>query len=152
MRAVRERRDLNFGVNFVVFSTASLLPAWAVVPIAGSAIVVLAAHVLALQQAVMPARRRRIRTANGLLMMLVASLLAYALGVAPDVGNPTTNPEAARTFLLVWSAIMALLTVVIGLAAMDVAHTARLALLARRRLREELRDGLRGTGNGHRPG
>jgi hypothetical protein len=122
---------------------ASLLPAWLVVPIAGAAILVLAAHVLALQQTPMPPRRRRIRTANGLLMMLISSLLAYALGVAPTVGNPTTNPDAARTFLFVWSAIMSLLAVVIGLAALDVAHTAKLALGARSRLRKELRSELR---------
>ncbi len=131
-------------------TAASLLPAWIVVPIAAAAIVVLAAHVLALQQTPMPTRRRRIRTANGLLMMLVASLLAYALGVAPPVGNPTTNPDVARIFLLVWSVILSLLTIVIGLAALDVAHTARLALTDRRRLREELRAGLRGTRNEHR--
>ena len=140
---------MNAAPSFAL-SIASLLPAWIVVPIAAAAIVVLAAHVLALQQAVMPIRRRRIRTANGLLMMLIASLLAYALGVAPAVGNPTTNPDAARTFLFVWSAIMSLLAIVIGLAALDVAHTARLALSARRRIRDELRSGLRGARSEHR--
>lgn len=119
---------------------SSLLPAWAVVPIAAASIVVLAAHILAIQHGPMPPRRRRIRTANGLMMMLIASLLAYALGVAPTITNPTTNPESARNFLLVWSAIMSLLSIVIGLAALDVAHTARLALTARRRLREEFRE------------
>ncbi len=120
----------------------SFLPAWAVVPVAGAAVLVLAAHVLAIQQAAMPVRRRRIRTANGLLMMLIASLLAYALGVAPVVRNPATNPEQASSFLIVWSAIMSLLTLVIAMAAMDVAFTARLALEGRRRVRDEFRRGL----------
>lgn len=134
-----------------VFLTASsLLPAWAVVPIAAASIIVLAAHVLAIQQLRMPPRRRRIRTANGLLMMLIASLLAYALGVAPTITNPTTNPESARNFLLVWSAIMSLLSIVIGLAALDVAHTARIALSARRKLRQEFRDKL-GSARDERP-
>lgn len=132
-------------MEVVPLTAASLLPAWAVVPIAAAAIVVLAAHVLAIQQSPMPPRRRRIRTANGLLMMLVSSLLAYALGVAPAIGNPTTNPEAARNFLVVWSAIMALLSLVIALAALDVAHTARLALTDRRRLRDEFRADVRAT-------
>lgn len=123
----------------VLLIASSLLPAWIVVPIAAAAVLVLAAHVLAIQHTPMPPRRLRIRTANGLLMMLVASLLAYALGVAPTVVNPTTNPNAARDFLIVWSSIMSLLTMVIGLAALDVAHTARLALTTRRKLREEFR-------------
>jgi uncharacterized membrane protein YozB (DUF420 family) len=131
------------------WTAASLLPAWIVVPVAAAAMLVLAAHVLALQQTPMPPRRRRIRTANGLLMMLVSSLLAYALGVAPTVGNPTTNPEAARTFLLVWSMIMSLLAVIIGLAALDVAHTARLALGVRRKLRDDLREGIRKAHHEH---
>lgn len=126
-------------MDIAPLTAGSLLPAWAVVPIAAAAVVVLAAHVLAIQQSPMPARRRRIRTANGLLMMLISSLLAYALGVAPTISNPTTNPEAARNFLIVWSAIMALLSLVIALAALDVAHTARLAVTDRRRLREEFR-------------
>jgi len=138
-------------VNAVALTAASLLPAWLVVPIAGAAILVLAAHVLAIQQTPMPTRRRRLRTASGLLMMLVASLLAYALGVAPTVSNPTTNPDAARNFLFIWSAIMSLLAIVIGLAALDVAHTARLALLSRRRLRDEMRSGLRAARDEHRP-
>ncbi len=133
-------------MDLLPLTSAALLPAWLVVPIAAAAVLVLAAHVMAIQQEPMPARRRRIRTANGLLMMLVSSLLAYALGVAPSVGNPTTNPDAARTFLLVWSAIMSLLAVVIGLAALDVAHTASLAVGVRRKLREELRTQLREAG------
>jgi len=137
-------------VDLITPLLASLLPVWIVVPIAAAAILVLAGHVMALQQTAMPSRRRRLRTASGLLMMMVASLLAYALGVAPTVGNPTTNPDAARTFLFVWSAIMSLLAIVIGLAALDVAHTARLALLARRKLREELRKDLRATHDEHR--
>lgn len=138
-------------MNAAALTAASLLPAWLVVPIAAAAILVLAAHVLAIQQTPMPPRRRRLRTASGLLMMLVASLLTYALGVAPTVTNPTTNPDAARTFLFVWSAIMSLLAIVIGLAALDVTHTARLALLSRRRLRDEMRSSLRAARDEHRP-
>jgi uncharacterized membrane protein YozB (DUF420 family) len=137
-------------VDPVFLTASSLLPVWAVVPIAAASIIVLAAHVLAIQQLPMPPRRRRIRTANGLLMMLIASLLAYALGVAPTITNPTTNPESARNFLLVWSAIMSLLSIVIGLAALDVAHTARIALSARRKLRQEFRDKL-GSARDERP-
>ena len=130
----------------ILVTADSLLPAWAVVPVAAAAIIVLAAHVLAMQQTPMPPRRRRIRTANGLLMMLVASMLAYALGVAPAVGNPTTNPGTAKSFLIIWSAIMSLLTLIIALAALDVAHTARLALSARKRLRDEFRAEVRAPG------
>ena len=129
----------------------AFLPAWIVVPVAGAAILVLAAHVLAIQQTPMPGRRRRIRTANGLLMMLIASLLAYALGAAPVVRNPTTNPEQARSFLVIWSAIMSLLTLVIALAALDVAHTARLALDSRRRVRNQFREGIGRARDEQRP-
>lgn len=118
-----------------------MLPAWAVLPIGGAALVVTAAHVIALQSSAMPARRRRIRTANGLLMMFVTALLSWALGVAPVVTNPAATPDAARTFLLVWSIIISLVALMVVLAALDVAFTARLALADRGRLRRELRAG-----------
>lgn len=118
-----------------------MLPAWVVLPIGCSALVVTAAHVLALQVSDAPARRKRIRTANGLLMMIITALLCWALGVAPVVSNPATTPGDTRTFLLVWSAIITLVALMVVLAAMDVAFTARLALSERGRLRRELREG-----------
>ena len=120
-----------------------MLPAWVVLPIGCSALVVTAAHVLALQVSDAPARRKRIRTANGLLMMIITALLCFALGVAPVVSNPATSPGDTRTFLLVWSVIITLVALMIVLAAMDVAFTARLALSERGRLRRELPEGSR---------
>lgn len=118
-----------------------MLPAWVVAPIGCGALILTAAHILALQNSDAPPRRKRIRTVNGLLMMLVTSLLCWALGVAPVVSNPATTPADARTFLLVWSAIIALVALMVALAGLDVAFTARLALAERRRLRRELRSG-----------
>ncbi|MBX3403591.1 MAG: hypothetical protein KF699_09305 [Phycisphaeraceae bacterium] len=127
----------------VFLAANTMLPAWVVLPIGCSALVVTAAHVLALQASDAPARRKRIRTANGLLMMIITALLCWALGVAPVVSNPATTPGDTRTFLLVWSAIITLVALMVVLAAMDVAFTARLALSERGRLRRELREGTR---------
>ncbi len=62
-----------------------MLPPWVVLPLAGLTLLVTAAHVLALQTSDLPSRRRRLRTAAGVLMMLVTGLLAYALGLGAAV-------------------------------------------------------------------
>lgn len=108
-----------------------IAPAWAVLPIALIAAGVTAWHVGALQgadaRAAMPASRRRIRTANGVVSMVAIPVLAWAFGVV--------SPEAPRSFTLAWSASAGLLGIIVLLAATDVLNTAR---LARRTLRRQL--------------
>lgn len=104
-----------------------LVSAWVAVPVAAALMFMIAGHVLALQRASseLPASRRRIRTANGLVMLVLAPLLAYALSNGPGTDQP--RPMAA-----LWLLILSMLVMVVGLAAMDVLNTVRLARAARR--------------------
>ena len=54
-----------------------------VLPLAGVVLLVIGAHVVSQQREGVPAKRRRIRTASGLLMMIVTTLLAWALAIQP---------------------------------------------------------------------
>ena len=57
------------------------LPLWAVVPPAAVVMLLLAGHIMAIADAQIEPRRRRIRSANGILMMLTTALLAHALAI-----------------------------------------------------------------------
>lgn len=122
----------------VTFST--ILPTWLVLPIAGLTMVIVAGHIMALQHADMPDRRRRLRTGNGILMLFVISLLAYALGIA-RVSNqsPMAAPQESREFVMIWLAIIGFLGLVIFLAGIDALHTFTGNLKQRAALRAELR-------------
>lgn len=121
----------------VLFQSTILSP-WLVLPLAGVALVVIALHVLAQQRPDVPDKRRRIRTASGLLMMIVTGLLAYALGIDPSDVRPATRPEHAQSFLLIWLTIIGLVGIIVVLAALDALHTAALAVSERRRLQESI--------------
>lgn len=108
-----------------------LVTAWVVLPMAAITLLVLAAYASSLQSGDVPPKRRRIRTANTLLMMFTTPLLAYAFAIL--------TPASVRLFLLTWLAISGLLGIMIMLAAMDAIHSTRLHREQRRRVRESLR-------------
>ncbi len=99
-------------------SSQPLAPRWVVLPMAAMTLVILAAHVMAIRVAPMPDSRRRIRTANGVVMMLLVTVLAYAIGVA--------TPALPGGFTLGWLAAVGLLVVVMGLSLLDMLNTFRL--------------------------
>lgn len=103
----------------------SIVPFWLAMSVASVSMLVLAAHLVALNRAAMERRRKRIRLASGFLMMVIVPLLAYGFGVAR-----TSEP---RAFVYVWTIIPALLLMVILLAVADMLHT---VWLGRRRQRE----------------
>lgn len=109
---------------------------WATVPIVSLAIILVAAHVLAIQRVPMPSSRRRIRTANGLLMLVALPLLAYAACVA--------TPADKRVFVLAWMSVMILVSMVLVLALLDVANNIRLFARARAELDRMAARGLAG--------
>lgn len=125
-----------------LLGAGSILPGWIVGPVAAVMLVAIAAHVLAMHATPMPVRRRRIRTVNGLLMMLVTALLGYALGGLPQVQRPIAAPAETKLFLLVWFTIIGLVGMIVMLAAMDSLHTLVLGMSTRKRLRQELRQRL----------
>lgn len=117
---------------------SAMLSAWLVVPLAGATMLAIAIHIVGLQSPSVPPRRRRIRTANGLIMLVLTALLAYALGVEPE---PVTGvaSQSGRSFLMLWLIILTLLAMVMLLAALDMAHTVLLGVADRRALRRTLR-------------
>lgn len=127
---------------------STILPGWLVLPAATITLLVIAAHVVATgsagEERGLPVRRRRLRIANGLLMMFVTALLAYALGVAGVIEDPTARPDQTRRFVLVWMSIVGLVCLVVALACADALATVAHAWSVRRALRQELRHTLAG--------
>jgi|GEM_PF-1285983 hypothetical protein len=99
---------------------------WLVLPLTAVVMLLTIWHVLAIQRTAMPASRRRIRTASGLLMLLLFAALTFALAGAPI--------SERRLFVLSWLAVLGLVMLVLMLAAMDMANTVRLSGRLRRQL------------------
>ncbi len=107
-------------------SVQPLAPLWFVAPMAVAAFLVVAAHLLACLHADMPPSRRRIRLANGSLILVTLPLLAYALClVAPSQGRP---------FVIAWTLLAGSTTLVMALAWLDLANNLRLAARERQAL------------------
>jgi hypothetical protein len=108
----------------------ALLPAWGVLPVCALLMLVVAGHIEVTRAATRPESRRRIRIANGWVMLVTLPLLASGFSLL----DPDTQ---RRTFVLVWAASVWLLGVALLLAVVDVINTVRIT----RRDREELRRG-----------
>jgi hypothetical protein len=119
----------------------TMLPAWFVFPLAALAIVVLAGHLMIIaRDATMPPSRRRIRTVTGVLMMAITPLAAYAFALTPV--------NEARTFVLIFAAVVGLLGIVIMLAGIDIANNVRLHRLEQKQVRRKLAELRRQGGSG----
>ncbi len=106
-----------------------VLPPLAVLPVAILAVLVIAAHLAALHaDHTVAISRKRIRTANGVVMLIASIVLAYAFAYAP-VADP------AR-FAIAWGAAIMLLAVVLALSSIDAINNVRLSRLQRRRVRK----------------
>lgn len=120
--------------------TNTVFTPWLTIPIAGILMLIVGAHIGAIQESDQPASRVRIRVANGWVMLLLLPLLAAGFGVIDPDGRP-------RLFYLTWTMALGLLMVCVFLAVLDVVNTVRLAQSARRsiardaaaRLADELR-------------
>lgn len=110
-----------------------LVPIWVSGPMAMVTLVVVAAHLIALRTADMPESRRRIRTANGWLMMVAAPVLVVAFSVV-QTGSP-------RPFALVWGVAIMLLCLVLAMAFLDVANNLRLTRIQQRTMRRSMGGG-----------
>ncbi len=121
----------------IYLADSTTLPMWAVLPLGVVTMLIIARHVMLLQDAPMPASRRRIRTANGLLMMGVTALLVYGLGVMRTGPTAAASINEVRAFVTVWSVIAGLMPIVIGLAMLDAMNNVRLHVAERRGLREQ---------------
>lgn len=106
----------------------SLAPSAFVIPIAFVAMALLTVHVVAVQLREPWGLRRRIRSANGLLMLVLVAVLAYALGIA--------SPSNPRPFVLAWMSVVGLVGLVLVVAVADAAATVRSHRARLRRIRE----------------
>lgn len=109
------------------------LPPAVVLPAAVGVVAIVLWHLLRLRRTRMPPSRRRIRTANGVLMLLVAPLFAVGAGVLD-------HEQHTRAWVLTWLAVLALVWMCIVLALLDILNTMRLTAAHRRRARGLLHD------------
>lgn len=111
-------------------NTSPLLPSWVVLPVAVVLLLIVAVHLLVVLHAPMPASRRRIRLANGWIMLLLVPLGAAAFGVV--------TPSDPRTFVLVWSLVIFMLVMLIVLATIDIVNTGMIYRRERGNLRHSI--------------
>jgi phosphatidylglycerophosphate synthase len=112
-----------------VSGSGPIIAWWISVPLAGLLMAVIVAHVMSLQRPEVPASRRRIRSAAGVLMLLLTPLLAFALS-HPIASRP-------RSMAIAWLGVVVLLAVIVGLAWLDAFNNLRLYRKAKRLLLEE---------------
>lgn len=109
-----------------------VLPAWMVVPPALILVIAVGSHMMAMRESPMPESRKRLRTANGVVMMLTAPLTAYAFCAV--------SPQDPRFFVLTWAAVLGMVGIVIALAVADIVNNLFLARQHTRALRAHLRE------------
>jgi len=110
-----------------------LAPSWIVLPLAMSALLVVAAHLTVLREHArgrMPESRRQIRMITGWVSMFTIPLLAYGFGIV----SPTQENE----FLTAWLAIIGLLAAIVLMACVDALNSIRLARLQTKELHDQL--------------
>lgn len=113
-----------------------LLPSWVAALVAMPTLVVVAGHVLAIHRvrggsSGMPESRRRLRLANGGLMLVAIPVIAFAFGYA--------TPAEPKLFMSLWLVAMWLLGLIVVLAGVDAMVTARIAKRERAQLRKSIR-------------
>ncbi len=101
---------------------------WIAVPAAAATLAVVGAHLAVLRDAPIPPSRKRIRTVNGWLMLLLTPTLAYATSVA----EPAAGQGRQRVFVFAWLVVLGLLALVVMLALVDAVNSVRLHRRGRR--------------------
>lgn len=112
-----------------------VLPMWLVIPVTLALMVIVASAIVSAAKATNPSSRRRIRLANGWVMLLTMPLAAAGFSLIDSSAQP-------RLFVKVWILTIGLICISIVLAILDMLNTARLARLAHRRLRRSFRHSL----------
>lgn len=91
--------------------------------------VIVAVHLVSTEQSDQPASRKRIRIANGWVMLIVIPLLAAGFSLIDHQTSP-------RGFVLTWLGATGLLLVTVILALADIFNSIRIARISRKRLRD----------------
>ena len=108
-------------------ANSSVLPAWFVIPLAAVVMLIVAAAITSAAKHTTPASRRRIRIANGWVMLLITPLAAFGFGLIDSSAQP-------RLFVKVWILVIGLLCITVALAILDMINTARIAKISNQRL------------------
>lgn len=106
-----------------------ILSAWIVIPLAIVVMLFIAGHIFAIHTVPMPPSMRRIRTANGLVMLGLTPLLAFGLCMS--------RPDNQKLFVVVWLLIIGLVAIVLLMAGLDMVNNLRLYSHSRRQLSRE---------------
>lgn len=105
-----------------MLSDAPVAPAWLVLPMAVSAVLIVLVHLSALHDRAhnthIPLSRRRLRTAGGVVTLITIPVLAYAFGIA--------TPVDAKGFTMSWAASVGLLGMIVIVAGLDALNSIRL--------------------------
>lgn len=110
---------------------SGVLPAWLVIPSAVVVMLTVAAAITVTAKHTTPASRRRVRLANGWVMLLLTPLAATGFSLIDSAQHP-------RLFVQIWILVIGLIAISVVLAILDILNTARLARLAHRRLRTSI--------------
>lgn len=123
---------MSDGLAEVQTIASAPLARWAVFAIAAAALVVVVVHVESVRRSDMPASRRRIRLANGWLMLFTVPVIA--------AGFIAASPASPRLFVMVWMVAIGLVGLILMLACLDMLNTYRLARQQRRELIDQLNE------------
>lgn len=113
-------------------SSGPIVSMWIGLPLGIATMLVVAAHLMVISEIRHPASRRRIRQANGGLMLVLIPLLTAGFSLI----DPALEP---RLWVVVWMAALPMLWFVLLLAALDMLNTFRLTRRRRAKLAAELR-------------
>jgi len=117
-------------MTMFALSNQPLAPLWFVAPLTMFTLAIVTIHLVGLARTAMPASRRRIRSANSALMLIMLPLALYALAIVP--------PSDGHAFVIAWMILGALLVVVLSLAWLDVANNLRLGRTERIRVARDI--------------
>ena len=113
-------------------SYSGMLPAWFVLPATAVVMLIVAAAITAAAKYTTPGSRRRIRIANGWVMLLTTPLAATGFTLI----DSNTQP---RLFFQIWILTIGLISISVTLAILDMVNTARLARLSHQQRRLSIR-------------
>jgi hypothetical protein len=111
---------------------SGVLPAWIVIPVTIALMLLVAGAITVAAKSTTPASRRRVRLANGWVMLLTMPMAAAGFTLIDSALQP-------RLFVKVWILVIGLICISVVLAILDILNTARLARISRARLRRSRR-------------
>jgi hypothetical protein len=114
-----------------MLAAGPIAPAWAILPVGILALIVVGLHVSRMLRSDMPPSRRRIRIANGVLMMFTIPLFAFALSLV----DPASQQ---KLFAMTWMLNFCLMTLIFGVACFDILNNIRIYRVERAQLRREI--------------